>query len=204
VDTSSKLRGHVVGNQSTWHYHGSQVDVENTHQPLGSKKVVGQMKALLQGSVDEYREAFCHASDFNPEVRAMLESITVNQTNMRRIDTNFLGIASSYQGDSDSSDDEEEATVVVGAEGTPGFGRYARAERTWIQKHEKPSNFTMCLFSRTCNAHTKCFMLLALSCVLLATGVPRSTWSLLLSQGIVYKREAIEQTLLDIGKECME
>ena len=72
VDTSSKLRGHVVGNQSTWHYHGSQVDVKNTHQPLGSKKVVGQMKALLQGSVNEYREAFCHASDFNPEVRAML------------------------------------------------------------------------------------------------------------------------------------
>ena len=54
-----------------------------------------------------------------------------------------------------------------------------------------------------CNAHTKCFMLLALSCVFLATGVPRSTWSLLLSLGIVYKREAIEQMLLDIGEERM-
>ena len=45
-------------------------------------------------------------------------------------------------------------------------------------------------------------MLLALSCVLLATGAPRSTWSLLLSLGIVYKREeAIEEMLLDIGEE---
>ena len=48
----------MVGNQCTWHYHGSQVDVENTYQPLGSKTVVEQMKALLQGSVNEYREAF--------------------------------------------------------------------------------------------------------------------------------------------------
>ena len=119
------------------------------------------------------------------------------------IDSNFLGSASGYQDDSDASDDEEEA-IAVGEESTSGFGRHGRAERTWIQKHEKSSNFMTCFLSRMYNAHTKCFMLLALSCVLLATGVPRSTWSLLLSQGIVYKREAIEQTLLDIGKECME
>ena len=107
--------------------------------------------------------------------------VTVNQTNMRRIDPNLLGSASGYQDDSDSPDDEEEA-IAVGAEGTSGFGRHARAERTWVQKHdEKFSNFAMCLLSRMYNSHTKCFMYLALSCVLLATGVPRSTWSLLLS-----------------------
>ena len=94
VDTSPKLHGRVVGNQSTWYYHGAEVDVENKYQPIGSKKVVKKMKALLQGSVNEYREAFCHASDFNPEVRALLESITVNQTNMRRIDSIFLGSSS--------------------------------------------------------------------------------------------------------------
>ena len=55
-----------------------------------------------------------------------------------------------------------------------------------------------------CNAHTKCFVLLALSCVLLATGVPRFTWSLLLLLGIVYKREGIGQMLLDIGEEHMK
>ena len=37
----------------------------------------------------------------------------------------------------------------------------------------------------------------------LATGVPRFTWSLLLLLGIVYKREGIEQMLLDIGEERM-
>ena len=34
--------------------------------------------------------------------------------------------------------------------------------------------------------------------------VPRSTWSLLLPLGIVYKREAIEEMLLDIGEERMK
>ena len=161
------------------------------------------MKVLLQGSMGDYREAFSHAPDFNPEVRALLDSISVNQTNMRRIDSHFLGCASGYQDGSDSSDDEEEA-IAVGAEGTYGFGRHARAERTWIQKHDKPSNFTLYLLSRMYNAHTKCFMLLALSCVLLATGVPRSTWPVLLSLGVVYKREAIEEMLLDIGENRMK
>ena len=75
----TKLLGHVIGNQSTWHYHGAHLDVENKYQELGSKKVVGKMKALFQGSVNEYRGAFCHAPDFNPEVRALLESITVSR-----------------------------------------------------------------------------------------------------------------------------
>ena len=124
----------------------------------------------------------------------------MNQTNIRRIGSNFLGSASGYQDDPGSSDDEEEA-IAVDAEGTSGFGRHVRAERTWIQKHDKSSNFTMCLLSRMYNSRTKCFVLLALSCVLLATGVPRSTWSLLLSLGIVYKRAAVEEMLLDIGEE---
>ena len=78
MDTSSKLRGHVVGNHE-WHYHGAQFDVENKYQQLGSKKVIEKMKALLQGSVNDYREAFSHAPHFNPEVRALLDSITVTR-----------------------------------------------------------------------------------------------------------------------------
>ena len=84
-----------------------------------SSSVVGKMNALLQGSVmNDYREAFSHAPDFNPEVRALLDSITTNQANMRRIDSNFLGSASAcYQDESDSSDGEEKA-IAIGAEGT--------------------------------------------------------------------------------------
>ena len=84
------------------------------------------MKVLLQGGVDDYREAFCHAPDFNSEVRDLADSITVNQTSIRCIDSRFLGCASGYQDDLDSSDDEEEA-IAVDVEGTYGFGRHARA-----------------------------------------------------------------------------
>ena len=67
-----------------------------------------------------------------------------------------------------------------------------------MQKHDECADFIMCLLSRMYSSHTKCFMLLAISCVFLSVGLPRSTWSLILSLGMVYTYENVEELLLDI------
>jgi hypothetical protein len=55
----------------------------------------------------------------------------------------------------------------------------------------------MCFLARMFNCHTHFFMLLALSCVIAATGVRSSCRSL----GIVYQRDKIEALLMQIGEE---
>lgn len=199
--TVSKVRMEVLRAPVSWKYHEAQIDTSNKYCPLGSKKNVRKMMDLLMGNVAQYRKAFKHASDANPEIRESLDQVTVNDTNAKRIRAPFFAMR--YQEDDDSSDDEEEA-AAVGAEGLAAFGTQTRAERTWMQKHDKCADFVMCLLSRMYSSHTKCFMLLAMSCVFLSVGLPRSTWSLMLSLGMVYTYENVEELLLDIGRDNMK
>ena len=199
--TVSKVRGKVLRAPVAWMYHEAQIDEKNKYSPLGSKENVRKMMDLLMGGVDQYRRAFKHVSDANPEIRESLDQVTVNDTNMKRIDSRFFTMR--YLEDDDSSDDEQEAEAV-GSHGLAAFGKQTRAQRTWIQKHDKCADFIMCLLSRMYSSHTKCFMLLAMSCVFVSVGLPRSTWSVLLSLGVVYTYGTMEQLLLDIGQEQMQ
>ena len=195
------MRGEVLRAPVSWKYHEAQIDTMNTCSPLGSKKNVRKMMDLLRGTVAQYRRAFKHASDANPGIRESLDQVTVNDTNAKRIHAPFFAMR--YLEDDDSSDDEEEAEAA-GAHGLAAFGTQTRAERTWMQKHDKCADFVMCLLSRMYSSHTKCFMLLAMSCVFLSVGLPRSTWSMMRSLGIVYTYEKVEEMLLAIGRENMK
>ena len=130
--TVSKVRMEVLRAPVSWKYHEAQIDTSNKYCPLGSKKNVRKMMDLLMGNVAQYRKAFKHASDANPEIRESLDQVTVNDANAKRIRARFFAMR--YQEDDDSSDDEEEA-AAVGAEGLAAFGTQTRAERTWMQKH---------------------------------------------------------------------
>ena len=175
--TVPKVRGEVLRVPVSWKYHEAQIDTMNTYSLLGSKKNVRKMMDLLRGTVAQYRRAFKHASDANPGIRGSLDQATVNDTNTKRIHAPFFAMR--YLEDDDSSDDEQEAEAA-GAHGLAAFGTQTRAERTWMQKHGKCADFAMCLLSRMYSSHTKCFMLLAMSCVFLSVGLPRSTWSMML------------------------
>ena len=112
--TVSKVRMEVLRAPVSWKYHEAQIDTSNKYCPLGSKKNVRKMMDLLMGNVAQYRKAFKHASDANPEIRESLDQVTVNDTNAKRIRAPFFAMR--YQEDDGSSDDEQDA-AAVGAEG---------------------------------------------------------------------------------------
>ena len=57
----------------------------------------------------------------------------------------------------------------------------------WAQNHARTTEPLMCLMIRWCNIHRHCFILHALSCLLLATGVSSIVWELLLNLRIVHR-----------------
>ena len=54
----------------------------------------------------------------------------------------------------------------------------------------------MCLMLRWYNMHSHCFILYALSCLLLATGASGIVWDLLLNLRIVYSKRTIKEPML--------
>ena len=62
----------------------------------------------------------------------------------------------------------------------------------------------MCLMLRWYNMHSHCFILYALSCLLLATGASGIAWDLLLSLRIVHSKQAIKDSMLQIGHNTTE
>ena len=185
-----------------WHYHDQQLDESNPSCPLSSKRTTENIQDMLMGGVSEYREFFRLEAECNPSIRRLVDAVSVSARNHRRMRLGFVE-GSAYLEDSDSSDDEAEA-AAAGAPGTASFGLCSRADRAWVQKHDKQLCFVTCLLARMYNMHTKCFMLYALSCVFLATGVQKSTWATFLSLGVVYNHDHVEKTLLELGRRRME
>ena len=52
--------------------------------------------------------------------------------------------------------------------------------------------------------HSLCFILYALSCLLLATGASGIVWDLLLNLRIVHSKRAIKKSMLQIGHKITE
>ena len=105
--------------------------------------------------------------------------------------------------DSDASDTEEEA-AVAGAEGFARFGREPRCDVRWAQNHSRSTEFIMSMMMRRYNMHSDCFMLYAFSCILFATGASKIAWGLLLSLRIVYSKETIRESMLQVGRRIMQ
>ena len=54
------------------------------------------------------------------------------------------------------------------------------------------------------NVHSHCFLLYSFSCILLAMGASELVWGLLLSMRIVYSKEIIRDSMLQVGRRIME
>ena len=52
--------------------------------------------------------------------------------------------------------------------------------------------------------HSHCFLLYSFSCILFATGASSLVWGLLLSMRIVYNKEAIRDSMLQVGRRIMQ
>lgn len=187
--------------QVCWAYHPSQRDEDNVQQPLSSAVVRGNMQDLLMQGRDSYREGFGMVTRMNPEVAELVRRHTVSARNQGRYERSRSLFG--YNDDSDASDTEEEA-AMVGADGTAKFGREVRAEMRWAQNHARTMEFLMSLMLRWYNMHSHCFILYALSCLLLATGASGIVWDLLLSLRIVYSKQTIKDSMLQIGHNITE
>ena len=184
-----------------WSYHTSQIDESNKFQPMSSQLVRRNFQELLLGGREVYREHFSTVSRMNPAIAGAIRDHTVSKGNMARYERarSLFG----YNDDSDASDTEEEA-AAVGAHGLAKFGRAARCDERWAQNHSRSVEFIMSMMMRWYNMHSHCFILYAFSCILLATGAGKFVWGMLLSLRIVYSKESIRASMLQVGSQIMQ
>ena len=161
----------VSSGQVCWAYHPCQRDDANRFAPQSSAVVRANTQDRLMEGRGVYREAFEMVTRMNPEVAEVVRRHTVSARNQGRYERSLSLFG--YNDDSDASDTEEEA-AMAGAAGTPSFGREVRCEMRWAQNHARTTEFLMCLMLRWYNTHSHCFILYALSCLLLATGAGAS------------------------------
>jgi len=138
----------------------------------------------------------------SPAIAGAIRDHTVSQANMPRYERarSLFG----YNDDSDASDTEEEA-AAVGVEGFAKSGREARrCDVRWAQNHSRSTEFIMPMMMRWCNMHSHCFILYAFSCINFATGARSIVRGLLLSLRIVYSKETIRESMLQVGRRIMQ
>ena len=185
----------------SWSYHHTQIDESNKFQSKSSAGVRRKFQELLLGDKTVYRDHFQMVSRMNPAIAGAIRDHTVSQANMLRYERarSLFG----YQDDSDASDTEEEADAV-GAAGFAGFGRDRRCDVRWAQNHSRTGEFIVSIMQRWFNMHSHCFLLYSLSCILFATGTSEFVWGLLLSMRIVYCKESIRESMLQVGRRIMQ
>lgn len=184
-----------------WAYHPTQIDPSNKFQPLASAVVRDTFQEMLLGDRTLYREQFGVVCRMNPAIAELVSRHTVSAYNMGRYERSRSLFG--YNEDSDASDTEEEANEV-GARGYCSFGRETCCDERWAQNHVRSTEFIMCVMQRWYNMHSHCFMLYALSCVMLATGTGGFVWNLLLSMRIVYNKQTIKESMVQIGRKIPE
>ena len=167
---------------------------------MSSAVVRGNFQELLLGDRGVYRDQFAIVSRMNPAIAGAIRDHTVSQANMPRYERarSLFG----YNDDSDASDTEEKA-AVAGAEGFARFGREPRCDVRWAQNHSRSCEFIMPMMQRWCNMHSHCFILYSFSCILLATGASKIVRGLLLSLRIVYSKESIRDSMLQVGRRII-
>ena len=62
----------------------------------------------------------------------------------------------------------------------------------------------MSMMQRWCNMHSHCFLPYSFSCIFFATGASELVWGLLLSMRIVYCKESIRESMLQVGRRIMQ
>ena len=185
----------------SWNYHHTQIDESNKYQSKSSKTVRRNFQDLLMGDQAVYKENFQMVSRMNPALAGAIRDHTVSQRNMPRYEKarSLFG----YQDDSDASDTEEEA-AAAGVAGFARFGRERRCDERWAQNHSRTCEFIMSIMQRWYNMHSHCFLLYSFSCILFATGASEFVWGLLLSMRVVYSKEIIRDSMLQVGRRIME
>ena len=185
----------------SWNYHHTQIDESNKFQTKSSKVVRGNFQDLLMGDQAVYKEQFQMVSRMNPAIAGAIRDHTVSQRNMSRYEKarSLFG----YQDDSDASDTEEEA-AAAGVPGFASFGRERRCDGRWAQNHARSCEFIMCMMQRWYNMHSHCFLLYSFSCILFATGASELVWGLLLSMRIVYNKDIVSDSMLQVGRRIMQ
>ena len=93
---------------------------------------------------------------------------------------------------------------MAGAEGFARFGREPRCDVRWAQNHSRSCEFIMSMMQRWYNMHSHCFLLYSFSCILFATGASKIVRGLLLSLRIVYSKESIRDSMLQVGRRIMQ
>ena len=184
-----------------WAFHTSQIDEDNKFQPWSSAQVRQNIQGLLLGDRGVYREHFSIVSRMNPAIAAAVHDHTVSKANLLRYERSRSLFG--YNDDSDASDTEEEA-AAVGAEGFAKFGREHRRDVRWAQNHSRSTEFIVSMMMRWYNMHSHCFFLYALSCIFFATGLSEFAWNLLQSMRIVYSKDSIRDSMLQIGRQMMQ
>jgi len=185
----------------SWNYHHTQIDESNKYQTKSSKVVRRNFQDLLLGNQAVYKDQFQMVSRMNPAIAGAIRDHTVSQANMYRYERarSLFG----YQDDSDASDTEEEA-AAAGVAGFASFGRERRCDARWAQNRARSCEFIMPMMQRWYNMHSHCFLLYSFSCILFATGASELVWGLLLSMRIVYSKETIRESMLQVGRRIME
>ena len=185
----------------SWNYHHTQIDESNKYQSKSSAGVRRNFQELLLGDRAVYRDHFQMVSRMNPAIAGAIRDHTVSRTNMSRYERarSLFG----YQDDSDASDTEEEA-AAAGVAGFARFGRERRCDERWAQNHSRSCEFIMSIMQRWYNLHSHCFLLYSFSCILFATGASVFVWGLLLSMRIVYSKEIIRDSMMQVGRRIME
>ena len=198
--TTTELREALPGGVS-WSYHSSQIDESIKVQRKSSAVVRQNFQELLLGGRGAYREHFAIISRRNPAIAGAVRDHTASQANMPRYEQarSLFG----YDDDSNAPDTEEEA-AAIGAEGFAKFGREARCDVRWSQNHSRSTEFTMPMMMRWYNMHSHCFILYTFSCILFATGASKIARGLLLSLRIVYSKETIRESMLQVGRQTMQ
>ena len=92
----------------------------------------------------------------------------------------------------------------AGVAGFARFGREPRCDVRWAHNHSRSCEFIMSMMQRWYNMHSHCFLLYSFSCILFATGASSLVWGLLLSMRIVYNKEAIRDSMLQVGRRIMQ
>ena len=185
----------------SWNYHHTQIGESNKYQTKSSAGVRRNFQNLLLGDQAVYKEHFQMVPRMNPAIAGAIRDHTVSQRNMPRYEKarSLFG----YQDDSGASDTEEEATAA-GVAGFARFGRERRCNERRAQNHSRTCEFSMSIMQRWYNTHSHCFLLYSFSCILFATGASEFVWGLLLSMRVVYSKEIIRDSILQVGRRIME
>ena len=184
----------------SWKYHHTQIDESNKYQSKSSKGVRRNFQDLLLGDQAAYKEHFQMVSRMNPAIAGAIRDHTVSQRNMSRYERarSLFG----YQADSGASDTEEEA-AAAGVAGFARFGHERRCDERWAQNHSRTCEFIMSMMQRWYNLHNHCFLLYSFSCILFATGASELVWRLLLSIRIVYSKDIMRDSMMQVGRRIM-